>query len=121
MNDTIRNLSPHELRAVGAFKLAMRQLGVPGHPDGKCPPGEHACTDVGSDAIAQRAYELLADPDIADADVCIDCMVLIPFIAECYAVDGATVCRPCGAARYGDALSKYTIVGPEASQRPAAG
>ena len=94
MTDTISRLSPAERLAVGAFKLAMRQLGVPDHPAGKCPPGEHACTDVVADAIEARALELLAADDIADANTCHDCHVLIPFTAECYAIDGSGVCLP---------------------------
>lgn len=63
------------------------------------PARRNACTTVGADAIEQRALELLAAPDIADANLCHACSVLIPFTDDCYAIDSDGVCLPCGAQR----------------------
>jgi|HubBroStandDraft_1064217.scaffolds.fasta_scaffold508061_1 hypothetical protein len=110
---TFRDLAPREQLAMGAFKLAMRQLGVPAHPDGKCPAAECNCSPM-ADAIEKRAVELVTDPGIDDADVCADCYVLIPFpFGHCYGVDSDLVCEPCGLARYGDKADEYLIVGAE--------
>jgi hypothetical protein len=86
------------LRILGAFKLAMRDLGIPEHPGGKCPAQPCTCAGL-SDAIYERAAMLVSDPDFEDSAVCADCRVLVPFTAACYAVDSSGVCVPCGQRR----------------------
>jgi len=41
---------------------------------------------------------------------CHDCRARLYLTDECYAVDGAIVCGPCGQARYGDRAGDYLIV-----------
>lgn len=92
-------------RVLAAFRQAMVDLGVPGHPDGKCPATPCPCLPA-ADVIEARARELLDDPD---AEPCIDCWVPLPLDATTYAVDGAVVCGPCGERRYGDRADEYLI------------
>jgi hypothetical protein len=109
MTSTI-DLTRPELRYVGAFKLAMRELGVPEHPDGQCPDWDCNCREL-QPALVARVTELLTDPDIGDAEVCHDCLVLLPFPgALVYAIDSASVCRSCAGRRYGDQAGEYRIV-----------
>jgi hypothetical protein len=95
---TITDMTLTERRTLGAFKLAMRELGVPEHPDGKCPSQPCNCAGM-ADAVEARAIELVSDPDLDDSAVCADCHVLIPFTADCYAIDSSGVCVPCGERR----------------------
>jgi hypothetical protein len=89
----------YERLVLGAFKLAMRQLGIPDHPDGRCPAAECSCAGM-ADAAEARALQLLTDPDIGDAQPCEDCKVLVPFLANCYGIDcGNVVCVACGQRR----------------------
>lgn len=92
-------------RVIAAFRQAMADLDVPGHPDGKCPATPCPCS-AAADAIEARARELLDDPD---AVPCLDCWVPLPLDVTSYAVDGGGVCGPCGRRRYGDRADEYLI------------
>ena len=51
-------LPPHDQSVVRAFWQAMRELGIPLHPDGKC-PGADCCCEEMSYSVNLRACELL--------------------------------------------------------------
>jgi len=74
--------TPYERIVLGAFKLAVREHGIPDHHDGKCPEPGCTCVALG-DSVEARATELLSNLDSDDAGLCEDCGVLLEYTCHC--------------------------------------